>query len=154
MTGGPETNVRKYRIIALLGVRGIDADQIRISKVSGAAHDGPETANCTDGQGKAQVFPEMRERAVRLVLDSSGQPGARWQAPVLLAVNIGCASQTLNERGKKAEVDSGKHPGVASEMARCVKVLERENRELRQVNQILRKASTCFATAEFDRRSK
>ena len=62
--------------------------------------------------------------------------------------------QTLNDWVKKAEVDSGKRPGVSSEMAERMKALERENRELRQANEILRKASAYFAMAELDRRSK
>ncbi|ETD83670.1 transposase, partial [Rhodobacter capsulatus B6] len=64
------------------------------------------------------------------------------------------APQTLNDWVKKAEVDSGKRAGVSSEMAERMKALERENRELRQANEILRKASAYFAMAELDRRSK
>ena len=67
---------------------------------------------------------------------------------------IGCAPQTLNEWVKKAEVDSGTRAGVPTEMVEKMKALERENRELRQANEILRKASAYFAQAELDRRSK
>ena len=98
--------------------------------------------------------PEVRERAIRMVLDNSGQHESRWQAIVSVAAKIGCAAQTLNEWVKKAEVDSGKRAGVSSEMAERMKALERENRELRQANEILRKASAYFAMAELDRRSK
>ena len=88
--------------------------------------------------------PEVRERAVRLVLDNEGQHGSRWQAIMSIAAKIGCAPQTLNDWVKKAEVNSGKRPGVSSEMAERMKALERENRELRQSNEILRKASAYF----------
>ena len=70
---------------------------------------------------------------------------------VSISAKIGCASQTLNDRGKKAEVDSGKRAGVTTDMAEKLKSLERENRELRQANEILRKASAYFAQAELDR---
>lgn len=62
--------------------------------------------------------PEVRDRAVRLVLDNEGQHGSRWQAVMSISAKIGCAPQTLNDWVKKAEVDSGKRPGVSSEMAK------------------------------------
>jgi len=70
---------------------------------------------------------------------------------VSIAEKIGCVPQTLHEWVKKAEVDSGKRVGVPTEMAEKLKALERENRELRQANEILRKASAYFAQAELDR---
>jgi transposase len=98
--------------------------------------------------------PEVRERSVRLVFDNEGQHGSRWQAIVSIAAKIGCSAHTLNEWVKKVEVDSGKRAGIPTEMAEKLKALERENRELRQANEILRKTSACFAMAELDRRSK
>ena len=85
---------------------------------------------------------------------NEGQHGSRWQAITLIAAKIGCSANTLNDWVKKAEVDSGKRAGVPSEMAERMKALERENRELRQAKEILRKASAYFAMAELDRRSK
>ena len=96
----------------------------------------------------------MRERAVRMVQEHRADYPSLWAAIESIAPKIGCVPQTLNDWVKKAEVDSGKRPGVSSEMAEKMKALERENRELRQANEILRKASAYFAMAELDRRSK
>ena len=95
--------------------------------------------------------PEVRTRAVRMALDHEGDHPSRWAAIVSIAAKIGCVPQTLHEWVKKAEVDSGKRAGVPTEMADRLKALERENRELRQANEILRKASAYFAQAELDR---
>jgi transposase len=92
--------------------------------------------------------PEVRERAVRLVLDNQGQHESRWSAILSISSKIGCAPQTLNEWVKKAEVDRGDRTGITTEMAEKMKALERENRELKQANEILRKASAYFAQAE------
>ena len=92
--------------------------------------------------------PEVRERAVRLVLDNEGQHASRWQAVMSIAAKIGCTPQTLNDWVKKAEVDGGRRAGIPSDLAEKMKALERENRELRQANEILRKASAYFAMAE------
>jgi len=98
--------------------------------------------------------PEVRERAVRLLLETERQHPSRWQAVMSISAKIGCTAQTLNEWVKKAEVDSGQRAGIPTEMSEKMKALERENRELRQANEILRKASAYFAMAELDRRSK
>ena len=95
--------------------------------------------------------PEVRERAVRMVLNGEGQHERRWVAIVSISAKIGCARQTLNEWVKKVEVDTGQRGGITPEMAEKIKALERENRELKQANEILRKASAYFAQAELDR---
>jgi transposase len=98
--------------------------------------------------------PEVRARAVRLVLEHEQDHPSRWAAISSVAAKIGCTAQSLNEWIKKAEVDSGVRGGVPTELAERLKALERENRELRQANEILRKASAYFAQAELDRRFK
>jgi transposase-like protein len=95
--------------------------------------------------------PEVRARAVRMVLDHEGEHRSRWAAVSSIAAKIGCTAQSLNEWVKKAEVDSGVRAGLPTEVAEKLKALERENRELRQANEILRKASAYFAQAELDR---
>ena len=98
--------------------------------------------------------PEVRARAVRMVLDHEGEHRRAGRRLSSIAAKIGCTAQTLHEWVKKAEVDSGTRAGVPSDVAEKLKALERENRELRQANEILRKASAYFAQAELDRRFK
>lgn len=98
--------------------------------------------------------PEVRARAVRMVLEHEKDHASRWAAVMSIATKIGCAGQTLHDWVKKAEVDSGMRAGMPSDVADRMKALERENRQLRQANEILRKASAYFAMAELDRRAR
>ncbi len=106
-------------------------------------------------QAKSPKFsPEVRERAVRMVLDHAGDYPSQWAAIASIAAKIGCTAQTLSNWVKQTERDSGKRAGLTTDDRERLKQLERENKELRQANEILRKASAYFAQAELDRRSK
>ena len=96
---------------------------------------------------------KFRARAVRMVGEHESEHASRRAAVSSIAAKIDCSEHTLHEWVKMAEVDSGKRAGVP-EVAEKLKALERENRELRQTNEILRKASAYFAQAEFDRPGK
>lgn len=98
--------------------------------------------------------PEVRERAVRLIQEHRGEYPSLWAAVASMAPKIGCVPQTLLEWVKRAEVDAGARPGTTTAAAQRVKALERENRELRRANEILRTASAFFAQAELDRKLK
>lgn len=98
--------------------------------------------------------PEVRERAVRLVQQHRGDYPSLWAAVESIAPKIGCVSQTLLEWVKRAEVDAGERPGTTTADAQRLKELERENKELRRANDILRTASAFFAQAELDRKLK
>ena len=98
--------------------------------------------------------PEVRERAVRMVQEHRGDYPSLWAAIESIAPKIGCVPQTLNEWVRKHEIDSGMRDGVTSDERERVKALERENKELRRANEILKLASAFFAQAELDRRLK
>jgi transposase len=97
---------------------------------------------------------EVRERAVRLVVEHEREYESQWAAIRSIAEKIGCAPETLRKWVRQAERDAGRRPGLTTEEKQRVRDLERENRELRRANEILRKASAYFAQAELDRRPR
>lgn len=104
---------------------------------------------------KSKKFsPEVRERAVRMVLEHRGEYPSLWTAIESIAPKIGCVPQTLLTWVKQQEIDSGLREGVTSDEAKRVRELEREVKELRRANEILKLASAFFAQAELDRRLK
>jgi transposase len=98
--------------------------------------------------------PEVRQRAVRMVLEHSGDHASQWAAIGSIAGKIGCTAETLRTWVRQAERDRGLRAGPTTDERERITALEREVRELRQANEILRKASAYFAQAELDRRSK
>jgi transposase len=108
----------------------------------------------TNHQTTTKFSSEVRERAVRMVLEHRPEHASQWAAIVSIAAKIGCTAETLRRWVNQAERDSGKKPGITTDERERLKALERENRELRQANEILRKASAYFAQAELDRRWK
>jgi len=98
--------------------------------------------------------PEVRERAVRLVQEHRGEYPSLWAAVQSIAPKIGCVPQTLLEWVKRAEIDAGARPGTSTTEMQRIKDLERENKELRRANEILKTASAFFAQAELDRKLK
>jgi len=86
-----------------------------------------------------------------MVLDHEGDYSSRWAAIVSISEKIGCTTQTLSKWVKRYEIDTGQREGVSTEMTDRMKALERENKELKRANEILRKASAYFAQAELDR---
>ncbi len=97
---------------------------------------------------------ELRERAVRMVLEHQGDHGSQWAAIASIAGKVGCTPESLRRWVRQAERDRGLRAGPTTDDQTRVKALEREVRELRQANEILRKASAYFAQAELDRRFK
>ncbi len=98
--------------------------------------------------------PEVRERAVRMVQEHRGEYPSLWMAVESIAPKIGCVPQTLLSWVKRVEIDTGVREGVTTSEAQRIKELERENKELRRANEILKVASAFFAQAELDRRFK
>ena len=98
--------------------------------------------------------PEVRERAVRLVFEHQGEYASQWAALGSIASKIGCTPETLRKWVRRAETDQGQRSGMTTDDRERLKNLERENKELRRANDILRTASAFFAQAELDRRLK
>jgi len=100
----------------------------------------------------SRYAPEVRERAVRMVREHEREYASQWAAITSIAEKIGCTAETLRKWVRQVERDEGRRPGLTTAEQERLKVLERENKELRRANEILRKASAFFAQAELDRR--
>src|SRR5690606_4751911 len=98
--------------------------------------------------------PEVRERAIRLGFEHEREYGSQWSAIQSIAGKMGCSAETLRKWVRRAETDAGRREGLTTENRERIKALEREVRELRRANEILRTASAFFAQAELDRRLK
>lgn len=99
----------------------------------------------------SKCAPEVRECAVWMVFEHEGEHASQWAAISSIAAKVGCISETLRNWVRQAERDQGKRPGSTTDEQKRIKALEHEVRELRQANEIPRKASAYFAPAEFDR---
>ena len=108
----------------------------------------------TERQPTKKFSPEVRQRAVRMVLEHRSEHASEWAAIGSIAGKIGCTAETLRSWVRQAQRDAGQRPGATTDDRERIRALEREVRELRQANEILRKASAYFAQAELDRRSR
>ena len=102
----------------------------------------------------SKYSPELRERAMRMVLDHTDEYPSQWAAMRSVAEKLGCTVEALRRWVRQAERDSGQRPGLTTPEREEFKRLQREVSELRRANEILRKASAYFAQAELDRRAK
>ncbi len=102
----------------------------------------------------SRYSPEVRARAVRLVFAHAPEYDSQWAAIASIATKIGCSAETLRHWVRQVERDEGRRPGPTTEERGRLQALERENRELKRTNEILRKASAYFAQAELDRHGR
>jgi len=103
---------------------------------------------------RSRYSPEVQERAVRMVTEQQGEHSSEWAAICSIASKIGCTAETLRKWVRRTERDEGRRPGLTTDERSRLKEQDREIRELRRANEILRKASAYFAQAELDRRPK
>jgi len=103
---------------------------------------------------QTRYSPEIRERAVRMVFEHQAEYDSQWAAMGSIAAKIGCTAETLRKWVRRAERDQGLREGLTTSDRERLKALERENRELKRANEILRKASAFFAQAELDRKPR
>ena len=103
---------------------------------------------------QTRYSPELRERAVRMVFEHQAEYDSQWAALNSIAGKIGCTAETLRKWVRRAEKNQGLRDGMTTSDRERLKALERENRELKRANEILRKASAFFAQAELDRKPK